>query len=215
MSETKKIRDSVEVKLDKLDARVDALHAALKGDPEQSGARIEHHAEELRRALDKLKTDIDEQKDLSVARKHKIHSLVDNLDEEITSSRSAARETLAYARHQISDAAQKLEAEVDESLAESKAMTTEILHAPIHAYTRAINKLDAELEAAEMRAASVKEKLDAALEKRRQEISQEITKLKERLGEKKAQASEKLSTFEEELREGFEKMAKAFKELFR
>lgn len=214
MSSIKKIRESVETKLDKLDARVDALQAALKGSQDQSGARIEHHKQEVRRALEKLTADIDEHPDLSEARRREIRSLVDNLDEQITLSQSAARETLAYARQQISDAAQKMETELDAALAESKAMTAGMLHASMNTYARAVDKLDAELEAAEMHVVSAKDRLDAALEKRRQEISHEITKLKQRLGEKKAQASEKLSTFEAEMREGFEKMARSFKDLF-
>jgi ElaB/YqjD/DUF883 family membrane-anchored ribosome-binding protein len=214
MSDIKKIRESVEAKLDKLDARVDALQAALKSDQTDSAARIDHHRREVRHALEKLTVDVGEHPDLSDARKQEIRSLADNLNEQLTLSETAAHETLAYARHQISEAVQKMEAELDAALAESKSKTGEMLHASIDAYGHALDKLDAELEAAEMRVASAKGKLDSAFERRRQEISHEVAKLKQRLAEKRVQASEKLSKFEAELREGFEKMAKAFKNLF-
>ncbi|HZD39438.1 MAG TPA: hypothetical protein VE131_01875 [Terriglobales bacterium] len=214
MSDVKKIRESVEAKLDKLDARVDALQASLKDDEADRAARIDRHRQEARRALEKLNADVGEQTDFSEARKQEIRSLVDNLNAQLTLSEAAARETLAYARQQISAAVEKLEAELDAMLADSRSLTAEMLRTSIGSYGRALDKLDAELEAAEIRVAAARGKWDAAFEKRRQEMAQEIAKLKQRLGEKKMHASERLVKFEEELRDGVEKMARAFKNLF-
>ena len=69
MSSIKEMKGSVDVKLDKLDARADAFHAALAGSKAQSDERIQHHRQVVRQALDKLATDIEQQKDLRIERK--------------------------------------------------------------------------------------------------------------------------------------------------
>ena len=214
MSGIKEIKESVDVKLDRLDSSADAFQAALQGTSGQINERIGRHKREMQQALDKLTADIDQHKDISVARKQAIRSEVDNLNEQIKLNVSAARDTLAYTRRQIHQGIEKLEAQVEGAFTESKTLTVELLKASLEAYARAANKLDVELEAAELHFAAAKKKVDAAFDQRRQELAQEIAKLKQRLGEKKAQASDKLASFEAELRGGFEQIAKAVKDLF-
>jgi len=214
MSSVKEIRESVDTKLDKLDARADALQAALEGTQDQVGTRVVRHKQELQSVLGKLTADIGKQTEVSDARKQAIQSMAENLDLQIDLSETASRETLAYTRRQIHEAIRKLETEVDSALAESKTGTAELLHVSIDAYARAVDKLDAELEAAELCFASVKEKADAAFVNRRKELAEDIAKIKQRLGEKKADASEKLADFEAELRGGIEQAVKTFKDLF-
>lgn len=214
MSSISNIKESIDAKLDKLDARADAFQTALQGSNEQIAERIARHKQEMQQALDKLTAEIDKHKDLPDGRKQAIRSEVDNLNEQITRSESAARETLAYARGQIHQGIEKLEAQLEGAFAESKSLTVELLKASLEVFARAENKLDAELEAAELHFAASKRKVDAAFDKRRQEMAQEIAKLRQRLGEKAAQTSTTLANFEAELRGGFEQIAKAFKELF-
>lgn len=214
MSSIKEMKGSVDVKLDKLDARADAFQAALEGGKTQIDERIQHHRQAVRQALDTLATDIERQTDLSVERKESMRSLVDNLNEQIASSQAAAHETLASARRQVHEVTQKIETEVDTTLAESKSTNAELLHASIGTYARAVHKLDAALEAAEARFASIKNKVDAAFDKRRQDMGQEIAKFKQRLDEKMSHKGERLATFEAELHDKFEQIAKAFKDLF-
>ena len=214
MSSIKEMKGSVDVKLDKLDARADAFQAALEGSKTQIDERIQHHRQAVPQALDTLATDIERQTDLSVERKESMRSLVDNLNEQIASSQAAAHETLASARRQVHEVTQKIETEVDTTLAESKSTNAELLHASIGTYARAVHKLDAALEAAEARFASIKNKVDAAFDKRRQDMGQEIAKFKQRLDEKTSHKGERLATFEAELHDKFEQIAKAFKDLF-
>ena len=214
MSSIKEMKGSVDVKLDKLDARADAFQAALAGSKAQIDERIQHHRQVVRQALDKLATDIEQQKDLRIERKESMRSLVDNLNKQIASSQAAAHETLATSRQQMHEVTQKIETEVETILAESKSTNAELLHASIGTYARAVHKLDAALEAAEARFASPKDKVDAAFDKRRQDMGQEIAKFKQRLDEKTAHKGERLATFEAELHDKFEQIAKAFKDLF-
>jgi hypothetical protein len=214
MSSIKEMKGSVDVKLDKLDARADAFQAALAGSKTQIDERIQHHRQAVRQALDKLATDIERRTDLPTERKESIRSLVDNLNEQIASSHAAAYETLASARRQMHELMQKVETAVDTTLAESKSINTEPLHASIGTYARSVHKLDAALEAAHARFDPAKDKVDAAFDKRRQDMGQEIAKFKQRLDEKTAHKGEKLATFEAELHDKFEQMAKAFKDLF-
>ena len=214
MSTIRNIKESVDAKLDKLDARADAFQTALQGTSEQIAERIEQHKREMQQALDKLAAEIDKHKDLPDGRKQAIRSEVDNLNEQITLSESAARDTLAYTRRQIRQGIEKLEAQLDGAFTESKSLTVELLKASIEMFARAENKLDAELEAAELHFAASKRKVDAAFDKRRQEMAQEIAKLKQRLGDKGSQTSATLAAFEAELRGGFEQIAKAVKDLF-
>jgi hypothetical protein len=215
MSGVSKVRESVDSKLARLDARADAFQAALEGANETVDERLGRHKKELQLSLDRLTADINNRKDLSATGKQAIHSEVDNLNQQIALSDAASHETLAYARRQIHQAIQKLETAVDGALAESKNVTEELLHASLGAYARAADKFDAELEAAELRLASARDKSDAAFAKRRQELAQELVRFKQRLGEKKAHASDKLANFEAELRGGFEHIAKSLKDLFR
>jgi hypothetical protein len=214
MSSIKEMKGSVDVKLDKLDARADAFQAALAGGKTQIDERIQHHRQAVGQALDKLATDIERQTDLPIERKESIRSLVDNLNEQIASSQAAAHETLVSARGQMHEIMQKVEAAVDTTLAESKSINTEPLHASIGTYARSVHKLDAALEAADARFAPATDKVDAAFDKRRQDMGQEIAKFKQRLDEKTAHKGEKLATFEAELHDKFEQIAKAFKDLF-
>ena len=214
MSSIKEMKGSVDVKLDKLDARADAFQAALAGSKAQIDERIQYHRQVVRQALDKLATDIEQQKDLRIERKESMRSLVDNLNKQIASSQSAAHQALATSRQQIYEVTQKIETEVETILAESKSTNAELLHASIGTCARAVHKLDAALEAAEARFASPKDKGDAAFDKRRQDMGQEIAEFKQRLDEKTAHKGEKLATFEAELHDKFEQIAKAFKSLF-
>ena len=107
MSSIKDLKEDVDVKLDKLDARADAFQAALAGSKPQIDEGIQGNKQAVRRALDKLATDIEQQKDLPVKRKESMRSLVDNLNEQIASSQAAAHEILASARRQMHEVTQK------------------------------------------------------------------------------------------------------------
>jgi hypothetical protein len=214
MSSMSNIRESCDTKLAKLDARADAFQAALEGSANQIDDRIVRNKQEVRRALDKLTADIDQRTEISDTRKQAIRSLVDNLNEQITLSQTASRETLAYARRQIHEDSRKIEKELDGAFAEPKTGIVELLHVSIDAYAYAVDKLDAELEAAELRFASVEDKVDAPFDKRRKDMARDIAKFKQRLGEKKAHTGENLAAFEEELRGEFEQAVKTFKDRF-
>jgi hypothetical protein len=213
MTSIRSVKESVGVKLDKLDARADAFHAALEATDEQIGERVGRRSEEAQRVLGTLAADIDQQKEFSDERRRAIRSEVDNLNEQITLSRGAARETLAATRREIDAGIQKMEAEVDAAFAESQSVTAEVLKSSVDAYVRAMHRLDAELEAVELCFASAKDKVGAQLAQRRQELAQEIVKLKQRLAEKTTHGSERLVKLEEDLRGGFERLVKAFKGL--
>jgi hypothetical protein len=211
MSTFSDIREASDTKLAKLDARADAFHAALEGGKD-SDERIARNKQEARRALDKLTADIDQRTEIPDTRKQAIHSLVDNLNQQITLSQTASRETLRYARQQIHESSRKIEEELDRALAEPKTGIVELLHVSMDGYARAVDKLDAELEAAELRFAAVKDKGDA-FDKRRKEMAQEIAKYKQRLAEKGVHAGAKLAKFEAELRGEFEQAVMAIKDI--
>src|SRR5882724_1457146 len=116
MSSIKEMKGSVDVKLDKLDARADAFQAALAGSKAQIDERIQYPRQAVRQALDKLAADIERQTDLTVERKESTLWLVDNLNEEIASCQAAAHETRAAARRQMHEIMQKVETEVDTTL---------------------------------------------------------------------------------------------------
>ena len=213
MSTISNTRESAGAKLAKLDARADAFHAAVEAS-KGGDDRIARNKQEVRRALDKLTADIDQLTEISDTRKQVVRSLVDNLNEQITLSQTASRETLAYARRQIHEGRRKIEEELDGALAEPKAGIGELLHLSIDGYARAVDRLDAELEAAELRLASEKDKGDAAFDKRRKEMAQEIVKFKQRLADKGSHTGEKLAQFEAELRGEFEQALKTLKDMF-
>jgi len=214
MASISKIRESIDVRLDKVQARAEAFDAALEATKDQIDQRIVRHKQQAQQVLGKLASDIDAHKDLPEARKQALRSLAENLDEQLGLAQSASRETLASARRQLQDGIHKLETELDAALSEAQATSVDLLHASIAAYARALDKLDAELEAAQHRFVSTRGQLDSAVKTGRQEVAQEIAKLKQRLGEKSAHTGERLVQLERELGEGLERVAKAFRNLF-
>jgi len=214
MTSLKKIRDSVDLRIDKLQARAEAFGSVLESTKEQIDERIASHKRVAQQALGQLATDIDGQKGLPAARKQAIHSVVDNLDRQIALAQSASRETLASARRQVLDGMRKMEAELEAALGDAQSLSLELLQESITAYARAVGKLDAELEAAEQRLASSRNQLDAAFKAERQAIAQAIAGLKQRLGERTAHTGEKLVQFEKELSDGLEHVVKALRNFF-
>ena len=213
MSSINDRRASVEMKLDRLDARADSFQAVFAANKSQLDERIQKNQQEVRRALDKLTTDIAQHKEFSNERKQAIRSLVDNLNEQMAVDQTAARETLAYARRQIQEGVRKIEAELEAALVGSEATAMDLLREPISACALSIHRLDADLEAAETIPAGSAGK-DAAFGKRRKELAQQIANFKQRLRERKTRSGEQLARFEKELNEEFEKIAKRFKDPF-
>jgi hypothetical protein len=214
MTSISNIRESIDVRLDKVQARAEAFDAALEATKDQIDERIARHKERAQQSLGKLASDIDAQKDLPETRKQALHSVADNLDEQINLAQSASRETLESARRQIQDGVRKMETELDAALADGGTTSVDMLHSSMADYARAVDRLDAELEAAQHRLASARSQFDATVKARRQEVAQEIAKLKQRLGEKTCYAGEHLVQFERELGEGMERVVKAFRDLF-
>ena len=58
MSSIEDIKQSMDVKLERLDARADAFQAALGGSESQMNERIERRKQELRQTIEKLSSDI-------------------------------------------------------------------------------------------------------------------------------------------------------------
>jgi len=214
MSNLREFRQSIDIKLDKVQARAEAFEAALESTKDQIDERIARHKQQAHEVLGKLASDIDAQKDLPEARKQALHSVADNLDEQISLAQSASRETLESARRQLQDGIGKMESELDAALGEAQSTSVELLQGSVAAYARAVDKLDAELEAAQHRLSSARSHLDSAVKTGRQEVAKEIAKLKQRLGEKGAHTGERLAQLERELGDGLERVVKSFKDLF-
>jgi hypothetical protein len=123
---------------------------------EQSNASIARHGDEAQRVLRKLADDVGQHKDLSASRKQAIGSLVDNLDQQIALSKSAAHETLMSARGQLRDGIDKIQTELNNALAEVESAAGHLLRSSMLAWTQAMDKLDGELAAAAKRGASSK-----------------------------------------------------------
>jgi hypothetical protein len=93
MSRIRQIRESVDVKLDKLDAHADALEASLHHAEDQIRGRIERGKQQVHRALDTLKADIDKSKHLSETYKQKLQERIDELKVQIALGKAEARIT--------------------------------------------------------------------------------------------------------------------------
>ena len=205
---------SVDASLKKLDARADALLAALEQSPEQIHGRMERKKVAARQALDKLTNDLAVHNEISAASKESVCSLAENLNIQIDLSEKAARQTLIYARRQIHDAIQKVESQAQGLLTGTEVKSTERLRGSLADCAQALHALDAELEAAELRFAAVKQKLDALPGEQRQAIAQGIENFKKRLTERAEHTGEKVAKLADELAGEFERVAQAFKKLF-
>lgn len=112
---------------------------------------IGRHGDAAQQALRKLGEDVVQHENLAVAHKQAIGSMVDSLDEQITLAKNASRETLAKARGQLREIADKMQASLNEALGDVESATGHLLRPSVLAWRRAMDKLDAELGAAERR----------------------------------------------------------------
>jgi hypothetical protein len=113
MSRIRKIRESVDARLDKLDAHADAFEATLHRTKEGIDERIERGKQEVHRALDTLRADVDKSKQFSEAQKQKIRAEIDNLKVQIALGKADARDALAAARKRLHEGARKVDAAFD------------------------------------------------------------------------------------------------------
>jgi hypothetical protein len=122
----------------------------------QNDGIIARHGDAAQQALRKLGEDVVQHENLAVAHKQAIGSMVDSLDEQITLAKSASRETLAKARGQLRDIADKMQTSLNEALGDVGSAADHLLRPSVLAWRRAMDKLDAELGAAEKRGGSGK-----------------------------------------------------------
>lgn len=116
---------------------------------EENSQRLARHRDEAQRMLRQLGAECNQHKDLSAARKQAIGSLVDTIDEQITLTQSASRETLASARRQLHEHAHKMHTELNSALDEVASAADHVVRSSMLAWTGALAKLDAELEKSE------------------------------------------------------------------
>jgi len=116
---------------------------------EDNSQRLARHCDEAQRTLRQLGADVDQHKELSAARKQAIGSLVDNIDEQLTLTQSASRETLASARRQLHEHVHKMHIELNSALDEVASAADHVVRSSMRAWTGALAKLDAELEKSE------------------------------------------------------------------
>jgi len=214
MSAIKRVRESVDAKLDRLDVRADAFGAVLYRTKEQMDEPIEDGKREIHCALDKLKAELGKVKHLPAERKEKISAAMDALRLQTALGKAEASDALVAARRRVREISQNVEAEVEAGLVEVKSMPAEALDVAIGVYVRAVDRLDAELEAAETRFATTTARAGTAFDTRRQEVVNALVAFKQQLAAKKDHADEKLVAFEAEVRGGFAQVRKAFKDLF-
>ncbi len=206
MSIIKNIRESIDIRLDHLDARAEALEAQLEGTREEALKRVEQQKEHLVSALSRM----EQQVAGSVAEKSSdVHAAFDHLRVQLTLGKAETTDLLKEQEKKIRDAIQT----VEERLEHAEEGLEEKLAKQATAFVGVANKLRAEFEAAELQFALFQGEHREDVEAGKQALRQNLNKLRDKLKSAGHEAGERLEDFENEFGAGLAHMRKAFMEL--
>ena len=209
MSVVKEIREALDVRLDKLDARAEALEALFESGRDEAAKRIQQQKQNLAEAAGKLEKMAAESASLAVDASSDLHAGFDHLQVQLALGKAETREVFDEQAKKIRDAMERIEdqlehveADVEEELANQTA-----------AFIRIANRLRAEIEAAELQFALFKADHRDDVEAGKKELRKKLSELRDDLRQASHEAGARFEKFESEFGEGLGHIRKAFLEL--
>ena len=207
MSNIRKIRESIDTKLDRWEADATALEAQLDLNKEKAMERLEAHKQRLSEVLQKFKDEIDKLPDLAQEIKANIQSQIDHLRVQLALGKAEARDAYDSQKAKIHKAIISFKASIDREIEGlSETVMKELVAAE--------NTLDAELDALAAQFELEKTKQQAGFEEKKKELAEYITRFRADLEAKRQKAGDKLAAFEEEVSPALNDLKKAFSKLF-
>ncbi len=206
MSIIRNIRESIDTRLDHLDARAEALEAQLEGTRDEALKRVEQQKENLVTALSRMEQKVSG----SVAKKSAdLHAAFDHLRVQLTLGKAETTDLLKEQEIKIRDAVQT----VEERLEHAEEGLEDNLAKQASAFVGIANKLRAEFEAAELQFALFQGEHREDVEAGKDALRGALNNLRDKLKNAGHEVGERLGDFENEFGAGLAHIRKAFLEL--
>lgn len=202
MSRIRKIRDSVDGRLDRWQARAEAMENQLSASKEKAQDRVEASKRTYVDAIDKAKAGIEASTSLAANEKQRLHTNLDSARVQAALGKVESKDAFARQSREIRAGLKEMEGNIDKELDAFDSSIDEGLEKMAGELVAARNTLEAELEAAEQRLHGWKDG-----------TKEDIAGFKAKIAEHRGQAAEDLEAFNEDFSEGWKKIGTAFKNL--
>jgi DNA repair exonuclease SbcCD ATPase subunit len=206
MTTTEDIRQSVDAKLDKLEAQASSIEAQLSQTREDVISDLEKRQVELQAAVDDLRSKLDETKDEGEDLKQKIRQTLDHVPVQLALAKAETRDAVEAANKQMREAANHLTSTIDGAVDEGvKTAGAECV--------RVADKIQAELEVLSARTGLEKAKARDDYEAQKAKILKNIDSMKTDFRKRRDMTADRLANFEQELSKAHEHVKGAFAKL--
>ena len=209
MSKIKQIREAIDNRLDRWDARLDALEAQIEHGEDEVMERVQQGGEKLAAAADRVKETLEDAADLTADETQELRSDLDELRVQLALGKAesrdafeAQRKKFRHALHATEEKIDSLEDKFEDKLAEE-----------VEGFVRLADRLKAEFEAAELQFALLKADQRDTLQQGGAELRHKIAELKATARRQRDKAGDQLEVVEETLAAGVDEFRNAFRRL--
>ena len=213
MSKVREMRESIDKKLDHLEASATALEMQLQQTEEQALAKLEVRKKRLNEALEKFKSEVAKAKGITEEKKKEMQAQFDDLQVQLALGKAEARDAFEAQKKKIQHSIATLEAAVDRHLDATGHAINSSLEKAAEKFIAAAIEYEAEADALEAQLFVKKAEAKAQFEKKKSDLLAQINEFKTKLQGKRDIAKDKASTFEKELSAGISQIKQAFKKL--
>ena len=213
MSKVHKMRESIDVNLDRWEAWASAIEDQLNLTGEQALEKLEEKEGQVLELVNQLEQKLKESSSIAEAKKNQVLLAIDHLKIQLAvkffKDKSMLRSAFEEHRKNIEDSISSLESKIDENLDVDGSIDQSISD-----FIKGANELDAQLEAVDSRLDEEVAQLSEMQEAKKKEFKLQIEEFKKGLETKRGQAQENWETFSTEFSQGHKQIVGAFKHLF-
>ena len=213
MSSIKNIRESVDGRLDRWQARAEAMESQISASKEKAQERVEASKQAYVAAIDKAKAGVEASTSLATEEKQRLHAKLDNARVQAALGKAETKDAFTEQSHKIRTSLKEMEGSIDKEMDSFDASIDEGLEKMAAELVAARNTLDAELEAAEQRLHGMKDEAKEDLQAKAAGVKADIAGFKSKISDRRGRAAEDLDAFNTEFSEGWKKIGAAFKNL--
>jgi len=214
MSTIKKIRETMNSKLDKWEAEATAFQAQLELSKEQVKTRVEEQKQRLEEIAQQMKDKIDAAGDFTEETKTKVKGAFEHMQVQLALGVADTRDSYQEWKQKVESGIAGFEKEVEVALDEKGAQLEAGLDSLKDAYVKQTSACEAEIDAMQAKFQEAKASAKADFEKYKQDAQSKINEYKQKLNEKRQLTADKFGDFEAELSSGATQIKDAVKNLF-
>jgi hypothetical protein len=214
MSTIKKIRETMNSKLDKWEAEATAFQAQLELSKEQVKTRVEEQKQRLEEIAQQMKDKIDAAGEYTEETKDKVKASFENMQVQLALGVADTRDGYQEWKKKVQSSIAGFEKELEVALDEKGAQLDAGLDALKDVYVKQTSAWEAEIDAMQAQFQEAKSGVNADFEKYKQDAQSKINEYKQELNEKRKLAADKFGDFEAGLSSGATQIKDSVKKLF-